>query len=149
MPEAALVPKFLKLFATEHQFQVHECMYGSIELGEAFPIQQSSGAVYGIWAQMSQPPRADLAEVPGFAGWYPIYWGKDISPVSRLKAHVQGHDNGNINLPSIAELRDARLVFGAILVSDYMRFEALLHERVPPFRGTPARGRQSTVIRIR
>lgn len=149
MPEAMLIPKFLKSFAMEYGFQVYDCLYGAIELGSAFPIQQSAGAVYGIWAHMPAAPRPGLGEVPGFSGWYPVYWGKDISPLSRIKAHVQGHNNGNIDLPSIVELRGARLVFGAILVSEYQRFEALLHQRFPPFKGTPSSGRQSTVVRVR
>ena len=149
MPEAALVPKFLNSFAEEHGFQVHDCLYGAIELGGTFPIQQSAAAVYGIWAHMPAAPKTGLAEVPGFPGWYPVYWGKDISPVSRIKAHVQGHRNGNIGLPSIIELKGARLVFGAVLVSEYQRFETLLHQRCPPFKGSPSFGRQSTVVRVR
>jgi hypothetical protein len=149
MPEASLVPKFLKSFAAEHGFRVHDCLYGSIELGSPFPIQQSAAAVYGIWAEMPSPPKPRLAEVPGFPGWYPVYWGKDIAPVSRIKAHVQGHANGNIGLPTVAELRDARLVFGAVLVSEYQRFESMLHERCPPFKGTRSFGRQSTVVKVR
>ncbi len=149
MPEIAFIPKFLKSFAAEHGFQVHDCMYGAIQLGDTFPIQQSAAAVYGIWAHMPASPRAGLAEVPGYPGWYPVYWGKDIAPVSRIKAHVQGHKNGNIGLANIAELRGARLVFGAILVSEYQRFEALLHQRCPPFKGTASFGRQSTVVRVR
>lgn len=149
MPEAALVAKFLKSFALEYGFKVHDCLYGSIELGGMYPIEQSAGAVYGIWAHMPAAPQPGLSDVPGFPDWYPVYWGKDISPVSRIKAHVQGHKNGNIGLPSISELHGARLVFGAILVSEYQRFEALLHQHCPPFKGTPSFGRQSTVVRVR
>jgi len=149
MPEATLVPKFLKSFAAEHGLQVHECLYGAIELGDEFPIQQSAAAVYGIWAYMPKAPKTGLAQVPGFPDWYPVYWGKDISPVSRIKAHVQAHQNGNIGLPNIAELRGARLVFGAVLVSEYQRFETLLHQHCPPLKGTPRIGRQSTVVKVR
>ena len=149
MPEVELVPKFLKSFAAEHGLKVHDCLYGAIEIGGEFPIQQSAAAVYGIWAHMPAAPKTGLAQVPGFPDWYPVYWGKDISPVSRLKAHVQGHRNGNIGLPNVAELRGARLVFGAVLVSEYQRFEALLHQHCPPFKGTPSLGRQSTVVRVR
>lgn len=149
MPEAALVPKFLKSFAADNGFKVHDCLYGEIQLGSEFPIQQSSAAVYGIWAEMQSTPKAGLAEVPGFPGWYPVYWGKDVSPVSRIKAHVQGHKNGNINLPAILELKDARLVFGAILVSEYQRFEALLHQNFPPLRGTPSAGKKGKIVMVR
>ena len=149
MPEATLVPKFMKQFALEHGFAVHDCMYGAIDLVGTHRIEQSAGAVYGIWAKMSQPPRDGLKEVPDFPGWYVVYWGKDISPVSRMKAHVQGHKNGNIDLPSISELQGARLVFGAILVSEYHRFEGLLHKHHIPFKGSAYSGRQSTVVKVR
>ena len=66
--------------------------------------------------------------------------GKDITPVSRLKAHVQGHQNGNINLPSIPELENLPLVFGSIFVAHYDEFERLLHAGFPPLRGTPGQG---------
>lgn len=149
MPEVALVPKFLKSFAAKHGLQVHDCLYGAIELGGESPIQQSAAAVYGIWAHMPAPPKTGLAQVPGFPDWYPVYWGKDISPVSRIKAHVRGHKNGNIDLPNIIELKGARLVFGAILVSEYQRFEELLHKHCPPFKGTPSTGRKGTLVKVR
>ncbi len=141
MPGVALVPKFLKSFASEHGLQVNDCLYGAIAFGGDFPIEQCAAAVYRIWAHMPATPKTGLALVPGFPDWYPVYWGKDISPVSRIKAHVQGHTNGNIGLPNIAELKGARLMFGAVLVSEYQRFEALLHQHCPPFKGTPSLGR--------
>ena len=120
MPEASLVPEFLKDFALKRNFAVHDCVYGSINLGRSFPIEQSCGAVYGIWASSPTPIRTGLAPIPGYPQWYPVYWGKDITPVSRLKAHVQGHQNGNINLPSIPELENLPLVFGSILLPTMM-----------------------------
>jgi len=149
MPEAALVPQFLKTVAIEEGFQVKDSLYGSIHLGCESPIEQSCGAVYGIWAKASAPLRSNLTALPGHPDWYPVYWGKDIAPVSRLKAHVQGHQNGNINLPSIAELSGLPLVFGALLVSRYRQFEQLLHEKYPPFRGTPLGGRSPSVVKVR
>jgi hypothetical protein len=149
MPEASLVPKFLKEFAVENDFAVYDCLYGSINLGQTSPVEQSCGAVYGIWAQSPAPLTAGLSPLPGYPQWYPVYWGKDISPVSRLKAHVQGHRNGNINLPSIREVQGLPLVFGSILVSRYEQFERLLHSRFPPLRGSGRTGRQATVVRIR
>ncbi len=149
MPEASLVPEFLKGFALKRNFAVHDCVYGSINLGRSFPIEQSCGAVYGIWASSPTPIRTGLAPIPGYPQWYPVYWGKDITPVSRLKAHVQGHQNGNINLPSIPELENLPLVFGSIFVAHYDEFERLLHAGFPPLRGTPRAGRQSTVVKVR
>ena len=124
-------------------------MYGAIHLGREFPIEQASGAVYGIWVKSSSPPRTGLASLPGYINWYPVYWGKDISPVSRLKAHVQGHKNGNINLPALVEVQGLPLVFGAVMVSNYKAFESLLHAKFPPMRGTPFTDRRATVVRVR
>lgn len=149
MPEASLIPKFLKEFAAENDFAVYDCIYGSINLGQLSPVEQSCGAVYGIWAQSSAPLKSGLSSLPGHSQWYPVYWGKDISPVSRLKAHVQGHQNGNINLPSILEVQGLPLVFGSILVARYEQFERLLHSKYPPLRGSGRTGRQATVVRIR
>ena len=61
MPEASLVPEFLKDFALKRNFAVHDCVYGSINLGRSFPIEQSCGAVYGIWASSPTPIRTGLA----------------------------------------------------------------------------------------
>jgi hypothetical protein len=149
MPEASLVPQFLKAIAAEHGFAVYDCIYGTIDVEAAYPIEQSAGAVYGIWANLPVAPRPGLLPIPEYRDWYPVYWGKDISPVSRLKAHVKGHKNGNIKLKTIREISGAPLVYGALLVSEYSRFERLLHERFPPLKGTHAIGRASTVVRVR
>ena len=106
MPEASLVPEFLKDFALKRNFAVHDCVYGSINLGRSFPIEQSCGAVYGIWASSLHPSGPASLPYPATLSGIRFYWGKDITPVSRLKAHVQGHQNGNINLPSIPELEN-------------------------------------------
>jgi len=149
MPEAALVPKFLKAVAAEHGFSIHDCLYGSIHIGRERPIEQASAAVYGIWAKSPTPPRIGLSPLPDYEDWYPVYWGKDISPVSRLKAHVQGHKNGNINLPGLSQVQGLPLVFGAVLVTEYRRFESLLHTKYPPLRGSPNVGRQASVVMVR
>jgi len=149
MPEHALVPEFLKSVAKQHGFAVSDCLYGSIHMGRDFPIEQSCGAVYGIWAKAAAPPKAGLKALPNYPDWYPVYWGKDISPVSRLKAHVQGHRNGNINLATIDSLSNLPLVYGAILVERYQCFESLLHRNYPPLRGSARRGRLSSVVKVR
>lgn len=148
-PESTLVPQFLKNIAGARGFEVSDCLYGSIHLGRSFPIEQSCGAVYGICAKAPTPLRKDMRALPGYADGYPVYWGKDISPVSRLKAHVQGHRNGNIHLPSILELANLPLVFGAVMVSSYEKFERLLHTEYPPLRGTPRSGRAVSVVKVR
>jgi len=143
------VVKFLKKIAADEGFLVLDSMFGKIQLGQEFPIKQSSGAVYGIWVHDAVPPKNNLSEMPGNAGWYPVYWGKDVSPVSRIKAHVQGHkNNGNANLPSVKEIQGKSLIFGAILVARYDEFEAMLHRRHPPLKGTASKGRAHQVIQV-
>lgn len=143
------VVQFLKKVATTQSFQIFDSMFGTIRLGQPLPIIQSTGAVYGIWVQDVAPPRVHVAEIPGHPGWYPVYWGRDIAPVSRMKAHVQGHKaNGNANLPAVLEIQGKPLIFGAILVERYDEFEALLHNQHRPLKGTSASGRSRTVVSI-
>jgi hypothetical protein len=143
------VTEFLTTFAVNEGYTVFDSLSGSIELGQTIPIVQSSGSVYGIWVNSNTTPSTGVRHLPGHPDWYPVYWGKDICPVSRMKAHVRGHaNNGNINLPGIAEVTGKRLIYGAILVSRYEGFESLLHSRFQPLRGTSRAGRRSTIIRI-
>ena len=142
------VVKFLKATATAEQYAVFDAMFGSIHIGTKFPICQSSGAVYGIWVKSESPPSPSLKTIPGFDDWYPVYWGKDIAPVSRMKAHVQGHKNGNIDLPNVIEVQNKPLIFGAILVARYRDFEKLLHGHFPPLKGSPSNGRSHTVVHV-
>lgn len=148
MIEYALVPEFLKKFARERGFETHDCLYGSISLGCSFPVKQSNGSVYGIWVNSSVPPRANFSSLPGHEDWYAVYWGRDIAPVSRLKAHVQGHKNGNAHLPDREELRGRPLIFGAVIVSRYRQFEGMLHSRFPPLYGSSSEGRRTTVVQV-
>lgn len=142
------VVDFLKTFAAAEGHEVFDAIFGSISIGARYPITQSSGSVYGIWVQSDLPPTETIASIPGFENWYPVYWGKDISPVSRMKAHVQGHKNGNIALPTVIEVQNKNLIFGAILVARYRDFEKLLHQRFPPLKGSAASGRSQTVVHI-
>jgi hypothetical protein len=145
---SSIVITFLRSVAASNNYQVFNDMFGTIDLLATLPITQSSGAVYGIWAESSSPLRDGLKPLPDYPGWYPVYWGKDISPVSRMKAHVKGHNNGNINLPSVQEIKGKTLIFGAILVEKYQAFESLLHRTYPPMLGSSRPGKKSTVVRI-
>lgn len=148
IPPTSPVTQFLRDIAARDGYRVFNDLFGTIDLGAKLPITQSSGAVYGIWVQSSTPPRPNLQPIPGHAEWFPVYWGKDIAPASRMKAHVKGHRNGNINLPSVREVQGKPLIFGAILVANYRAFEVHLHNVCRPMLGTAAPGRASTVIRI-
>lgn len=142
------VVDFLTDFAISKGFEVYDSLFGSILIGQTPSILQSSGAVYGIWVNSDAAPSENISAIQGYPDWYPIYWGKDISPVSRMKAHVQGHANGNIDLPNVVEVQGKPLIYGAILVSDYVGFEELLHEEYRPLKGSSATGKVGTVIRV-
>lgn len=144
----SIVTTFLRSVAARYDYQVFNDMFGTIDLTADLPITQSSGAVYGIWAKAALPLRAGLQPILGHPEWFPVYWGKDISPVSRMKAHVKGHKNGNINLPEVKEVQGKPLIFGAILVARYQAFEALLHSNYRPMLGTSRPGKRSTVVHI-
>ncbi|NQY26165.1 MAG: hypothetical protein HRT92_03195 [Piscirickettsiaceae bacterium] len=135
--------------AKEKDFTVYKAIFGEIILNEKKAIKQSSGAVYGIFAESETPLRTGIKPIKGHPKFYPVYWGKDIAPVSRLKAHVQNHKStGNADLRGIKEIENKKLIFGAILVSDYQKFEKHLHEAYPPLKGTNRTGRLSQIIEI-
>lgn len=146
--EGEKVALFLKNFAEQNGYKVFDFLYGAIKDRQTFPVLQSSGAVYGIWAQSDKPPAKNIEEIPDNEGWYPVYWGKDIAPVSRVKAHVQAYENGNIDIFNIPELKGKILIFGAILVNRYVDFESLLHKIFHPLKGTAAQGKKSKIIKI-
>lgn len=95
------VVSFLRQQAFEQGFTVFNDVFGHIELQDTKPIKQSSGSVYGIFVQ-SDTQIADIDELPSLKNFYPVYWGKDISPARRIIAHVRNHKGtGNANLSSI------------------------------------------------
>lgn len=139
----------LKKEAEENNFIIFSEIFGELNLSDSVPIKQSSGSVYGILVELQNAPKAGIRPINFNSNLYPVYWGKDISPVSRLKAHVQNHrSTGNANLKSRQELVGKRLLFGAILVSKYSDFEAHLHKKYPPMIGTSRIGRTSKIIEI-
>jgi len=140
---------FLKKVAEENNYQVFDSIYGDITLANIAKIEQSSGSVYGIWAQCDSSPDGKVESIKGHTDWFPIYWGKDVAPVSRMKAHVQDHKNtGNIALRKVKEIQGKRVIFGAIMVSNYEAFEKLLHKQYRPMKGSSRSGKKSTVIEI-
>jgi hypothetical protein len=142
------VVEFLEKQAKLANFQQFTSLFGSISISPN-QIEQSSGSVYGIIAISEDGLNATLKPLPGFPTLYPIYWGKDISPVSRLSAHLQSYEGtGSAGLTSIDEVKGKKLIFGAILVSDYRGFEKHLHENFPPMKGSSRSGRGSTLVKI-
>lgn len=143
------VVALLKKEAEDSNFTTFSEIFGELFLSDRAAIKQSSGAVYGILVESDGAPAEGVKAISPGSNLYPVYWGKDIAPVSRLKAHVQNHQStGNANLRSRRELVGKRLYFGAILVSRYSEFEALLHKRYPPMIGTSRRGNVSQIIEI-
>jgi len=141
------VTKFLIEQAKSNGFITYDSMFGDICLNEKQPLKQSSGAVYGIFAQSNTPLNSSTQPIN--KQYYPIYWGKDIAPVSRLKAHIQKYKNtGSANLKGILEIKEKKLIFGAILVSKYDEFEKFLHHKYPPLKGTNRFGKKTQIIKI-
>jgi hypothetical protein len=81
---ANIVVDFLRNFAQQHSFSIFDSIYGDICTTS---ITQSSGAVYGIWVESSTIIDPLVSSIPNNPTWYPVYWGKDISPVSRIRSH--------------------------------------------------------------
>jgi hypothetical protein len=149
MNQGNIVVDFLKKVACKNGYKVFDSIYGDIVLQNDDAIQQSSGAVYGIWVQSASSPNGKVEVVPDYPGWFPVYWGKDIAPVSRMKAHVQDHaSTGNIALRKIEEIQGKKIIFGAVMVSRYREFEELLHKKYSPMRGSSKPGKSARVIKI-
>jgi len=143
------VVQILRNEAKEEGFKIFNNIHGEILLNDNLPIKQSSGSVYGILAISDTPLNGKVKPINGYPNIYPVYWGKDISPVSRLKAHVQNHQTtGNVDLRSITKLNGKKVIFGAVLVERYSEFETHLHNKYPPLRGTSKTGRVSSIIEI-
>jgi len=86
-----ILVKFLRKIANDNSYQVFDSIYGRIELSSEDAIKQSSGSVYGIWVRSNSSPDGKVKPIPDHPEWFSVYWGKDIAPVSRMKAHVQDH----------------------------------------------------------
>ena len=144
-----ILVQFLKKIANENNYQIYDSIYGNIDLKDNAAIKQSSGSVYGIWVKSDSSPDGIVRCINDYPKWFPVYWGKDIAPVSRMKAHVQDHKNtGNIALRKIEEIKCKELIFGAIMVSNYEDFEILLQKQYRPMKGGNRKGGKSTLIKI-
>lgn len=127
-------------------------------IGGDTQIQFSSGSVYGFFAIKTESSSvSDLfAEVGKTAmplnnegSIYPLYWGRDINPGSRIADHVRPRTKtGNAELEKIDALRQFRVIFGIVYVSRYQDFENELHSDFPPLVGSSARGKLSTFTSV-
>ena len=147
-----IVVQFLTEEAKRRGFCVFDSIFGQIHLHKEKDkrwIEQSSGAVYGIVMQSEKPPNTDTKALKDHPNFYPIYWGKDISPISRMKAHVNEYKStGNAGLNGISEITGKKLFFGAIMVCRYKEFENHLHIHFRPLRKSNTGGRGPSVVKI-
>lgn len=144
-----------------------EYLYGYFDFNNSF-VNQSTGSVYGIWIKITTQEsydnlikdlnksskkiissKVDAIFSDESGTWYPLYWGKDINPGSRIRAHFRtGNGTGGLDLSRQKFLHNYEMKWGNILVRDYDSFENYLHKTYPPILGTSCRGRISKWINI-
>ncbi|QRK09687.1 hypothetical protein JQX13_06040 [Archangium violaceum] len=105
-------------------------LYGEIDFrrssarkAETTPVKLPSGSVYGIFAYpdnkaagkaLLEATHCEASEVePIDGGAYPLYWGRDIHPGSRVMAHarVRNGNTGNAKLEQIPALQKCKVLF--------------------------------------
>ena len=149
-----IVEQFLISKATEnHYFQMS---FG----GEILDISKSScrltepsemGCVYGIAIKIVSPQikkyvfnqystrHESLADLSDWrrlndTNFYPLYWGKDVTSGSRLKAHVKkSKSTGALHLleEQFSGLSKYLVIYGGVLCSKRGEFEKWLHQSYP------------------
>lgn len=63
---------------------------------------------------------------PAIGKYYPLYWGKDINLGARLKAHTKSFKSTyTIQMNRRTELKDHKIIFGAMLCNDYDKIEKI------------------------
>lgn len=153
------IATFIEALAGATNHQAGGSLSGAIELSTTNKITQPYGAVYGVVVELNkesfdalrpQLPKTRRGKqfVPLEEDWYPLYWGKDLTPPSRIRAHVQGHKNGNARLHQYAVLHNRPIRYGFAFVRDYEVFETLLHDRYPPILGSSRTGKRSTLVEV-
>lgn len=142
------VTNFLLEIAKKNNFTVFNEVSGTLDIDAHPPIKQSSGAVYGIFAK-SKEPLSKIKEIEEHTNLYPVYWGADISPPSRIGAHAKAYEGtGNAKLKENPEIKGKKLIWGAIFVSDYKGFEQHLHKEFKPLLGTSRSGKSLKNIKV-
>jgi len=121
-------------------------------------VHLSTGSVYGIFAiktkesdidKLFEETKNSVKSIDEKETIYPIYWGKDINPGSRIVIHARPNPKtGNAKLEQIQELRKFKLIFGNIFITKYKDFEAYLHEHYPALIGTSRGGKGSKITVI-
>ena len=161
---------FLKKIANEvkNKFTIYDNLHGEIilddseeKLGGNSKIHLSTGSVYGIFAiktiksdigklfEETNKLEGSVVPIDEKEEIYPVYWGKDINPGSRIVVHSRPNPKtGNAKLEEIQELRNFKLIFGSIFITKYKDFESYLYENYPPLIGTSRGGKGSKITVI-
>jgi len=169
------VTLFLKKEVLENsEFKRNDNLHGKIKLddlngiiGGNSKISLSSGSVYGIFAietensninqlinEVNDKKTKELKDygsimTDGNNKIYPIYWGKDINPGSRIVAHSRHYPGtGNAELEKYPALRNFNLIYGSIYVTKYRDFEDHLFKKYQPLLGTNKVGKESKITLI-
>lgn len=152
--------QFLKNVASAQLHDVFHDISGEISLRPEQSITQTSGAVYGLAVELTNQELLAFREElpkrkrnfpfqPIEGSWYALYWGKDLTPGARIKAHVQGHkNNGNAHLKKYKALNNKNIKYAALFVSNYEDFEGYLHANYQPILGTKKKGSSTKIVRV-
>lgn len=154
------IKSFIKKEAKKFNRSIFDEIEGEIKIGHDCEYTQSSGAVYGLFVEFNNEElKQFIKELPKKLQqesykpiqecWYALYWGKDLTPGARVKAHVQGHrNNGNARLKNYKTLKGKKIKYAAVYVEQYEKFEMELHEKYQPLLGTRRRGSASKIVRV-
>ena len=131
--EGNVVSEWLHETAQANGFQTYHSLFGRFNF-DYDVVEQSQGSVYGIWICCNEKVPRDIrirAQKQGYGEYIPLYWGKDINPGSRIRAHFNTpKSTGGLNLAR-SKYKDMDLIFGVIYVDRYEEFEEFLIEKYP------------------
>jgi len=163
--DGRLIVEWMKNLASQNNFKISNSIYGEFVLTNK-KVTQNVGSVYGIWVKLNSTEKDELWNdilkinskknitdkenfLPIVEKWYPLYWGKDINPGSRIRAHAnKPKGTSSLDLPKYKSLKKITVIYGNILVEKYYDFEKLLHSKYIPLLGDRRRGNTSKMIII-
>lgn len=108
-------------------------------------VNKNVGSVYGIWVKANKKEIEEYKTKNGkpmdeFGGYLPLYWGKDVTPSSRIDAHFRtSKGTGGLDLIN-SNYSNKELVFGCVLTAQYAKHEKRLHKEYPPIKGSSKDG---------
>lgn len=141
--------------------EANKCKYKTVEYiqplveydnnDEKYKINRQIACVYGFWIDLREAKKkkvfkeTDCGDIkPIVDNWYPLYWGKDIYPGSRINAHItEPKGTGTMELSKYSSLENCKIICGGILVElkSYEMFEQNLHSNYKPILGSSKKGR--------